>query len=78
MYVFILLIQILVANEMACELFGYEETELIGMMLKDLVRLKPREQATIMESHLEPSGQVVNLTGKVVRVFLKESGAFVA
>ncbi|XP_060589751.1 PAS domain-containing serine/threonine-protein kinase-like isoform X2 [Ruditapes philippinarum] len=58
--------EILVANEMACELFGYEETELIGMMLKDLVRLKPREQATIMESHLEPSGQVVNLTGKVV------------
>ncbi|KAL4217724.1 hypothetical protein ACF0H5_022464 [Mactra antiquata] len=58
--------EILIANEMACELFGYEETELIGMMLKNLVKLKPREQGTIMESHLESTGEMVNLSGKVV------------
>ncbi|XP_052234562.1 uncharacterized protein LOC127847053 isoform X3 [Dreissena polymorpha] len=58
--------EILIANEMACELFAYEESELIGMKLKDLVRLKPRDQSTIMESHLEPTGDVVNICGKVV------------
>ena len=51
---------------MACELFGYQEDELIGKMLKDRVRLKPKDQATILESHLESTGEVVNLAGKVV------------
>ena len=58
--------QILVANEMACELFGYDETEMIGLLLKDLVKLKPKDQATILESHLELTGEVVDIAGKVV------------
>ena len=57
---------------MACELFGYDETEIVGMLLKDLVKLKPKDQATIVESHLEPTGEVVEIAGKVVsfRFFL--------
>jgi len=51
---------------MACELFGCEEEELIGKLLKNFVKLKPKEKATILESHLEHSGEVVNISGKVV------------
>ncbi|KAK3579787.1 hypothetical protein CHS0354_022096 [Potamilus streckersoni] len=58
--------EILVANEMACELFGYEEVELIGMELGKLIKLKPKKQATICETHLEPSGDLVEIAGKVV------------
>ncbi|KAL3887875.1 hypothetical protein ACJMK2_000264 [Sinanodonta woodiana] len=58
--------EILVANEMACELFGYEEFELIGMELRKLIKLKPKKQATICETHLEPCGDLVEIAGKVV------------
>ena len=51
---------------MACELFGYDETEILGKLLKDLVKLKPKDPATITESHLEPTGEVVETAGKVV------------
>lgn len=51
---------------MACELFGFDQEELIGKPLNDFVRLKPKEQATIMESHLETTGEVVNINGNVV------------
>ncbi|KAK7502922.1 hypothetical protein BaRGS_00005871 [Batillaria attramentaria] len=58
--------EILTANDMACELFGYEEDTLVGKPLKELLRLKPKEQEVIAETHLEPSGQIVSLAGKVV------------
>ncbi|XP_062573594.1 uncharacterized protein LOC134235480 isoform X2 [Saccostrea cucullata] len=59
--------EILIANDMACELFGYETEELLGKKLKDLIKLKPKEQATIMECHFdETSGNIVSLAGKVV------------
>ena len=58
--------QILTANDMACELFGYEENQLVGRQLKGLLRLKSKEQEVITETHLEPSGQIVSLAGKVV------------
>ncbi|XP_069106167.1 PAS domain-containing serine/threonine-protein kinase-like [Argopecten irradians] len=59
--------EILVANEIACELFGYEREDFIGRQLKDMIKLKPKEQATIMETHLdEVTGEVVSLSGKVV------------
>ena len=61
--------QILTANDMACELFGYEENQLVGRPLKDLLRLKSKEQEVITETHLEPSGQIVSLAGKVVCSF---------
>lgn len=51
---------------MACELFGYEEEDLVGRSLSTLVRLKPKEQEVIAENHMEPSGQIVSLAGKVV------------
>lgn len=59
--------QILTANDMTCELFGYETEELLGKKLKDLIKLKPKEQATIQECHFdESSGNIVSLAGKVV------------
>ncbi|XP_021379367.1 PAS domain-containing serine/threonine-protein kinase-like isoform X2 [Mizuhopecten yessoensis] len=59
--------EILVANEIACELFGYEREDFIGRQLKDMIKLKPKDQATIMETHLdEVTGEVVSLSGKVV------------
>ncbi|CAH1774481.1 unnamed protein product [Owenia fusiformis] len=58
--------EVLVSNEMACELFGYNTGELCGMKLSDLVHLKKRQTEAITESHLEPSGEVVELSGKVM------------
>lgn len=59
--------QILTANDMTCELFGFETEELLGKKLKDLIKLKPKEQATIQECHFdESSGNIVSLAGKVV------------
>nr|XP_011431433.3 PAS domain-containing serine/threonine-protein kinase isoform X1 [Crassostrea gigas] len=59
--------EILTANDMTCELFGYETEELLGKKLKDLIKLKPKEQATIQECHFdESSGNIVSLAGKVV------------
>ena len=53
---------------MCCELFGYDTTDLIGRPLKEMMRQKSKSQETITETHLEPSGQIVSLAGKVVRV----------
>ncbi|XP_076082867.1 PAS domain-containing serine/threonine-protein kinase-like [Mytilus galloprovincialis] len=59
--------EILIANDIACVLFGYELENLIGKNLKDLIKLKPKDQATISESHLdEASGEMVSISGKVV------------
>ncbi|XP_013389166.1 PAS domain-containing serine/threonine-protein kinase isoform X1 [Lingula anatina] len=57
--------EILMANEMACELFAYNEDELIGARLTDLVRLKKKEQEALMETELEDDGKVVSVAGKV-------------
>jgi len=69
LFLFYFAYQILTANDMACELFGYEENQLVGRPLKDLLRLKSKEQEVITETHLEPSGQIVSLAGKVVCSF---------
>ena len=53
---------------MACELFGYHRNELISMKLMDLIKLKKKDPQAITESHLEPSGEVVILQGKVVSI----------
>ncbi|XP_071112685.1 PAS domain-containing serine/threonine-protein kinase-like isoform X1 [Haliotis cracherodii] len=58
--------EILVANEMACELFSYEQDELLGRRLRDLIHLKPRDQQTMVESHLELNGELIDISGKVV------------
>ena len=62
----LLLFQILIANEMACELFGFANDDLIGLQLNDLITLKPKSPTTITESHLEDSGEIVEVCGKVV------------
>jgi hypothetical protein len=53
---------------MCCELFGLEEQELVGRPLKEMLRLKSKSQETLAETHMESSGQIVSLAGKVVRV----------
>ena len=63
--------QILIANDIACVLFGFELENLIGKNLKDLIKLKPKDQATIGESHLdETSGEMVTISGKVVGIIV--------
>ena len=52
---------------MACELFGFNSDELIGLQLNDLVTLKKNEQSTLLESHLEATGEIVEVAGKVVK-----------
>ena len=58
---------------MACELFGYDQSDLVGRALNDLIQLKPRDQKSLAESHLEPTGEVVSLSGIVVCVTLMSS-----
>ncbi|XP_014680785.1 PREDICTED: PAS domain-containing serine/threonine-protein kinase-like isoform X2 [Priapulus caudatus] len=57
--------EILIANEMACELFGYYKDELIGMPLSDHFKCKQKHEA-LMENHLESTGEVVMVSGKVL------------
>ena len=58
--------QILIANEMAGELFGFTNNDLVGLQLNDLITLKQKGPMTIGESHLEDSGEIVEVCGKVV------------
>lgn len=58
--------QILTANEMACALFGYDRADMIRKRLIDLIQLKKKDEKTIMESYLQPNGEVISITGKVV------------
>ena len=51
---------------MACELFGFSQSELIGVNLSDLLTLKPKQPEAIMESHLEDTGEIVEIHGQVV------------
>lgn len=54
---------------MACELFGYYKHELIGTLLSDHFKHKRKHEA-LMENHLESTGEVVMVSGKVVRLSL--------
>ncbi|XP_064652931.1 PAS domain-containing serine/threonine-protein kinase-like isoform X2 [Lineus longissimus] len=59
--------EVLVANDMACELFNYGRTELIGARLTQLLRLKNKDQAAMTETHLEEkTGIVLSVSGKVM------------
>ncbi|XP_071508045.1 PAS domain-containing serine/threonine-protein kinase-like [Diadema antillarum] len=61
--------KILVASKMAGELFGYNPEEMIGKKMTDLLSLQNREgPQALMEEHLETSGQVVMVSGKVFDV----------
>lgn len=59
--------KILVVNKMACELFGLTSEELTGMKMTNLLSIKDREMPDVLqEHHLDTSGRVVIVSGKVV------------
>ncbi len=60
--------QILIANDMAHELFAFTDDELVGVHLNDLVTLKAKASSTVTESYLEDTGEIVEVSGKVVCV----------
>ncbi|ELT87971.1 hypothetical protein CAPTEDRAFT_201682, partial [Capitella teleta] len=58
--------EILVANQMACELFGFCREELLGLQLNDLVTLKSKGSTTVSETYLEDNGQLIEVSGRVM------------
>ena len=52
---------------MAGELFGFTNNDLIGLQLNDLITLKQKAPVTIGETHLEDSGDIVEVSGKSCR-----------
>ena len=59
-------LQILMANDMACELFAFDESELIGCQLTELMSTKSRGLQTTSELHLSDNGEIIQVSGKVV------------
>ena len=61
--------RILVANEMTCELFGYQRDDLPGMKVQKLFT-EPygAKQQALVEQNIDSSGKTVVVSGKVVRV----------
>ena len=59
--------RILVANEMTCELFGYQRNELAGMKVQSLFTEPYRaKQRALVEQNIDSSGETVLVSGKVV------------
>ena len=59
--------EILVANDVACDMFAYTHDELIGMkMSKMFTKNDEARQEALVEQHIEDSGAVVMVSGKVV------------
>ncbi|MGH0146823.1 UNVERIFIED_CONTAM: hypothetical protein FKN15_024073 [Acipenser sinensis] len=59
--------EILVANEMSCKLFGYNSQDLIGQKLSFLLRKTNQSlEEALGEEHLEATGNLVMVSGKVV------------
>lgn len=68
--------EILTANNISCELLGYNETKLIGTKLKDLLDLSDsandsnKKQDVLMESNrLDENGRIVLCSGKIFDAF---------
>lgn len=65
------------ANDMAIELFNYPRDELIGMKMSSLFTDTHREkQESLMEQHIEGSGAIVMVSGKVVSCLLPYNNYF--
>ncbi|CAF0712521.1 unnamed protein product [Brachionus calyciflorus] len=70
--------EILTANNISCELFGFPEEKLIGMYLKNLLDLsdqpgETKKQDILMESdRLDQNGRVVLCSGKIFDAFTNE------
>ena len=61
--------RILVANEMTCELFGYQKDELSGMKVQNLFTEPYRaKQQALVEQNIDSSGATVLISGKVVSI----------
>lgn len=59
--------QILVANRTACELFGYQRQQLLGMKVHSLFAEPYRgKQQALVEQHIDVEGGLVLMAGKVV------------
>lgn len=59
--------RILVANEMTCELFGYQRNDLCGMKVQNLFTEPYRaKQRALVEQNIDVSGETVLVSGKVV------------
>ena len=59
--------EILTANDMAAELFSYSTQQLIGIKMSELFADTHKEkQEALVEQHIEASGAVVMVNGKVV------------
>jgi hypothetical protein len=57
---------ILTCNDIACDLFDYNEDKLIGMQLKDLLDKNSQYKHDILvESHLDDAGKIVLCSGKL-------------
>ena len=55
------------ANEMTCELFGYQKDELAGMKVQHLFTEPYRaKQQALVEQNIDSSGATVLISGKVV------------
>ena len=59
------------ANDMACELFGYTDEELIGKRLAKLINIKHKNQGALEELDVDPeTGDIIQISGKIVSSFL--------
>ena len=61
--------RILVANKFACEVFGYQQSELVDAKIQRLFS-EPYQskQRALVEQHINSDGDTVLLSGKVVSV----------
>lgn len=59
--------RILIANEMTCELFGYQRNELVDMKVQSLFTEPYRaEHRALVEQNIDSLGKTVLISGKVV------------
>jgi PAS domain-containing protein len=73
--------EILTANDISCDLFGYNECELIGKRLRDLLEISSDEKTSpsnnfnlLMESdRLDENGRVVLCSGRIVNAITVET-----
>ena len=58
---------ILIANNLACNLFGYEQSQLVGMKVQSLFSEPYRaRQRALVEQNVNAAGETVLVSGKVV------------
>ena len=58
---------VLIANNLACSLFGYEQSQLVGMKVQSLFSEPYRaKQRALVEQNINAAGETVLVSGKVV------------